>query len=90
MEIKEKKVVTEWELKSDVFNFSDETKFGSLDIKQNHTLSFMREDVLSTDVYSKDFGWVKVSITPKSSGQYENIGKLVELIASTFEVKNAK
>lgn len=90
MEIKEKKVITEWELKSDVFNFNDKTKFYSLDNGRHWVSIVSAGTCVDIDMLSEDFGRVKMSIESVDLESTKNLRKLVELIKNTFEVKNAK
>ena len=88
MEIKEKKVVTECELKSDVFNFSDKTNFSRLEYRGNYSPVLNPEFVVELD--SIDFGSISISIVPEDQDQLVNLNKLAEMIKNNFEVKHAK
>ena len=80
MEIKEKKVITEWELKSDVFNFNQETRVFLLN--REFQCGWFGEPikVFTLAVNSKDFGEVEITLKPKTTIELDNVEKLVKMI----------
>ena len=84
MEIKEKKVVTEWELKSDVFNFSDKTNFIDLSLSDVCQRPQFPEYDFNARVYSEDFGQVEIKISANGVEHCENLAKLFDVIGNNW------
>ena len=84
MEIKEKEVVTEWELKSDVFNFNDKTNFIDLSLSYVCQRPQSPEYDFNARVYSEDFGQVEIKISAKDVEHCDNLAKLFGVIGNNW------